>query len=70
MFFEALELIFNGISSVVSALDVRLFSVGAVDITFWEVILGIFVVGLIFSFFLAPRMGSGLQGILNKIITI
>ncbi len=65
MFIEILNMISSGIRSVVNAIDIELFSVGSVSITLWEIILGLFVVGLIFSFFLAPRMGSGLQVIGN-----
>lgn len=65
MFLDIIEMIFDGVGSVVSALDVDLFSVGAISITFWEIILGLLVTGIIFSFFLAPRRGSGIQTIVN-----
>lgn len=65
MFLEILDMIFDGVGSVVSALDVGLFTVGTVTITFWELILGLLVMGIIFGFFLAPRYGSVLQGIGN-----
>lgn len=65
MFLDILEMIFSGVGSVISALDVGLFTVGTVSITFWELILGLLVMGIIFGFFLAPRYGSGLAGIGN-----
>ncbi len=67
MFLDILEMIFDGISAVVSAYDVDLFSVGSINISFWELILGLLIMGIIFSFFLAPRFGSGLQGIGNLV---
>ena len=65
MFLDCLEMIFSSLESVVSALDVDLFTVGTVGISLWELILGLLVLGIIFGFFLAPRSGSGLAGIGN-----
>lgn len=61
MFLSVLDMIFSGVSSVVSAYDVHLFSVGSVSVSFWELLLGLFIIGLIFGFFLVPRSGSVLQ---------
>lgn len=65
MFLECLEMIFDSLESVVKALDVDIFTVGTVGVSFWELILGLLTLGIIFGFFLAPRMGSGLGGIGN-----
>lgn len=65
MFLDVLELIFSSMESVIDALKVDLFSIGSVGINFLEVIFGLFVTGIIFSFFLMPRSGSVLQGVGN-----
>ncbi len=65
MFLDCLELIFSSLEAVVKALDVDIFTVGTVGVSFWELILGLLVLGIIFGFFLAPRYGSGLAGIGN-----
>lgn len=65
MFLDCLELIFSSLEDVVNALDVDIFTVGTVGVSFWELILGLLVLGIIFGFFLAPRMGSGLVGVGN-----
>ena len=65
MFLDVLEMIFDGVGSVVSAYDVHLFYVGSISITFWELLLGLLVSGIIFGFFLAARRGSGIQTISN-----
>ena len=65
MFLDCLEMIFDSLESVVNALDVDIFTVGTVGVSFWELILGLLVLGIIFGFFLAPRYGSGLAGIGN-----
>ena len=61
MFLDILELIFDNFEGVVRAFDVPLFTVGTVDISFWELLLGIFTVSIIFGFFLVPRPGSVLS---------
>ena len=63
MFLDCLEMIFVSLESVVKSLDVDIFTVGTVGVSFWELILGLLVLGIIFGFFLAPRYGSGIQGI-------
>ncbi len=63
MFLEILDLIYESLKEVINALDVPLFYIGDVDITFWEIVLGFFVVNIIFGFFLRERMGSGLGAI-------
>lgn len=65
MFLDILEIVFDSFSDVVSALDVDLFSVGGVGISFWNLILGLLTCGLIFGFFLVPRAGSGLGSLSN-----
>ena len=58
-FLDVLELIFSNFSSVVSALDSdSLFSLGSVDITLWNLILGGLICFIIFGFFLRTRGGS------------
>ncbi len=66
MFLDCLEMIFDSLESVVKALDVDIFTVGTVGVSFWELILGLLVLGIIFGFFLAPRSGSGIQAISNE----
>lgn len=66
MFLDCLELIFSSLEDVVKALDVDIFKVGTVGVSFWELILGLLVLGIIFGFFLAPRSGSGIQAISNE----
>lgn len=65
MFLDCLDLIFSSLESVVKALDFDIFSVATVGVSLWELILGLLTIGIIFGFFLAPRMGSGLGGIGN-----
>lgn len=65
MFLDCLEMIFSSLESVVKALDVDIFTVGTIGVSFWELILGLLTIGIIFGFFLTPRMGSGLGGISN-----
>lgn len=65
MFLDVLELIFSCMETVIYSLKVDLFYIGKVGVSFWELILGLFVLGIIFSFFLAPRSGSVLQGVGN-----
>lgn len=60
MFLDILELVFDSFASVISSLDVELFTLGSVSITFWNLLLGLLTVGVIFGFFLVPRSGSGL----------
>ena len=65
MFLDVLDMIFDSFETVINSLKVDLFSVGGVSINLWEIILGLLVLGIIFGFFLAPRYGSGLQGVGN-----
>ena len=57
LFSQILRMIYDSLKSVINALDVPLFMIpnSNVDITFWELILGFLIVGIIFGFFLAPR---------------
>ena len=57
-FLDALTLIFDSFSVVIDSLKVELFHSGTIDVNFWELLLGIFTVSIIFGFFLAPRAGS------------
>lgn len=58
-FLNVLEFIFSNLSEVVSALDSdTLFSLGSVNITFWNLILGGLICFIIFGFFLRNRGGS------------
>ena len=58
-FLDVLELIFSNLSAVVSALDSdTLFSLGNVNITLWNLILGGLICFIIFGFFLRNRGGS------------
>lgn len=68
LFSQILRMIYDSLKSVINALKVPLFIVPGteVDITFWELILGFLLVGIIFGFFLAPRAGSGLQATSNE----
>lgn len=66
MFLDCLEIIFSSLEDVISALDVDIFTVGTVGISFWELILGLLTIGIIFGFFLTPRAGSVIQSISNE----
>lgn len=66
MFLDCLEMIFSSLESVVKALDVDIFTVGTIGVSFWELILGLLVIGIIFGFFLTPRAGSGIQAFSNE----
>lgn len=68
LFNDVLRMIYDSLKSVINALDVPLFIIpnSNVDITFWELLLGFVLVGVIFGFFLAPRPGSGLQTMSNE----
>ena len=58
-FLNVLEFIFSNLSAVVSALDSdTLFSLGNVNITLWNLILGGLICFIIFGFFLRNRGGS------------
>ena len=68
LFNDILRMIYDSLKSVINAFDVPLFMIPGtdVDITFWELLLGFLLVGIIFGFFLAPRSGSGLQAMSNE----
>ena len=58
-FLDVLDFIFSNLSAVVSALDSdTLFSLGNVNITLWNLILGGLICFIIFGFFLRNRGGS------------
>ena len=58
-FIDVLDFIFSNLSDVVSALDSdTLFSLGNVNITLWNLILGGLICFIIFGFFLRNRGGS------------
>lgn len=58
-FLDVLDFIFSNFSAVVSALDSdTLFSLGNVNITLWNLILGGLICFIIFGFFLRNRGGS------------
>lgn len=63
MFLDVLEMIFDNFAGVISAFDVTLFSASGADISFWELLLGMFTVAVVFGFFLRPRAGSGLSSV-------
>lgn len=67
MFLEVLELLYDCLDRIISALDgPSLFTVGTVSISLWELVLGFFTVSIIFSFFLRPREGSVLGSVSNN----
>lgn len=58
-FLDVLDFIFSNLSDVVSAIDSdTLFSLGNVNITLWNLILGGLICFIIFGFFLRTRGGS------------
>lgn len=58
-FIDVLDFIFSNLSDVVSAIDSdTLFSLGSVNITLWNLILGGLICFIIFGFFLRNRGGS------------
>lgn len=61
MFLDVLEMIFVNFEGVINALDVTLFSIGSLSVTFWQLLLGFLTVSLLFGFFLTPRSGSVLD---------
>lgn len=66
-FLDALELIFTSFGSVIDAIDVPLFTLGSVDISLWNLLLGGLICFIIFSFFLRSRGGSGWEAAGNMI---
>ena len=67
-FTEILKLVFQGIREVISAIDVDIYSTGTIGVSFWELVLGMLTVSIIFGFFLKSRGGSvfGALGNLNE----
>lgn len=65
MFLDVLEMIFVNFEGVIDALEVELFSIGSVGITFWQLLLGLLTVSILFGFFLRPRSGSVLGSVGN-----
>ena len=63
MFLEILDMLYSCFERIISALDVELFEVGFVSISFWELVLGMFTTTILFGFFLRERMGSGLGAV-------
>lgn len=67
-FLDVLDFIFSNLSSVVSALDSdTLFSLGNVNITLWNLILGGLICFIIFGFFLRNRGGSAWSAASNML---
>ena len=67
-FLDVLDFIFSNLSTVVSALDSdTLFSLGNVNITFWNLILGGLICFIIFGFFLRNRGGSAWSAASNML---
>lgn len=65
-FLDVLDFIFSNLSQVVSALDSdTLFSLGNVNITLWNLILGGLICFIIFGFFLRNRGGSAWGAVSN-----
>lgn len=61
MFLDILSWLYDCLDRIIEALDKdTLFTVGTVPISLWELMLGFFTVGIIFSFFLKSRGGSAL----------
>ena len=68
-FLDILDFIFANLSAVVSALDSdTLFSLGSVNITLWNLILGGLICFIIFGFFLRNR-GGNVWGTASNIIS-
>lgn len=66
MFLDVLDLLYGVIDTIISSWDsATLFTVGDRDITFWNLLLGFFIISLIFTFFLVPRGGSVTESINN-----
>ena len=63
MFLDCLDMIFEVFSGVINAFDVELFSLGGTSVSFWELLLSLLTVSIIFGFFLAPRYGSGISAV-------
>ena len=67
-FLDVLDFIFSNLSDVVSALDSdTLFSLGNVNITLWNLILGGLICFIIFGFFLRNRGGSAWGAAFNLV---
>lgn len=65
MFADILRMIFDSFKDVVDAFDVPILNYGGISFTFWEIVLGIFTVSLLFGFFLRQRGGSVLGSVEN-----
>lgn len=65
MFLDVLDMLYDSLERIIQSLDVDLFTVGLVSISFWELVLGMFTTTIIFGFFLRERMGSGLGAFTN-----
>lgn len=63
MFLDILDMLFDSVENVISAFNVDLFSVGSISVSFWELILGLLTLSILFGFFLQPRYGSVLGSI-------
>lgn len=62
MFLDVLDMLYDSLERIIQSLDVELFKVGFVSISFWELVLGMFTTAIIFGFFLRERMSSSLGG--------
>lgn len=65
MFADILRMIFDSFKDVINAFDVPILNYGSISFTFWEIVLGIFTVSLVFGFFLRQRGGSVLGSVEN-----
>lgn len=55
---DVLNLIFESFQDVIKAFDVDIYDYNGLTLSFWEIILGVFTVSIIFGFFLRNRGGS------------
>lgn len=65
MFADILRMIFDSFKDVINAFDVPILNYDGISFTFWEIVLGIFTVSLVFGFFLRTRGGSVLDSVGN-----
>ena len=62
---EILDMIFAAFKSVINAFDVPIYENGGLSFTFWQLILGIFTMSIVFGFFLRTRSGSVFGAVKN-----
>lgn len=66
MFIDVIEMIYDSFKDVISAFDVTLFWLANAQISFWDIILSMLTLSIVFGFFLRQRGGSVLATVSNE----